>query len=60
MKKDNIDKAYISPFDKFIYEFDATHPQSESQLCEANKHKRIAQLRDDAEIDNDNSIWEGF
>lgn len=60
MNKNDIDKAYISPYDKLIYEFDATHQKSESQLKEINKHKRIARLRDNAENENESEIWEGF
>ncbi len=60
MNKNDIDKAYISPYDKLIFEFDATHPKSESQLKEINKHKRIARLRDNAENRQENTIWEEF
>lgn len=60
MNKNDIDKAYISPYDKLIFEFDATHPKSESQLKEINKHKRLANLRDHAENEQESKIWEGF
>lgn len=42
----DIDKAYVSPFDRFLHEFDATHHQSTSQLKEIKKHQRIAACRD--------------
>lgn len=60
MNKNDIDKAYISPYDKLIYDFDATHAKSESQLKEINKHKRIAKLRDNAENEQENDLWDGF
>lgn len=60
MNKNDIDKSYISPYDKLIFEFDATNPKSASQLKEINKHKRIANLRDCAENEQDSKIWEGF
>lgn len=60
MNINDIDKAYISPYDKLINEFDATHPKTESQLQEIKKHQRIAKLRDNAEDEQDNAIWEGF
>jgi hypothetical protein len=60
MNKNDIDKAYISPYDKMIFEFDATHPKSESQLKEINKHKRIANLRDNSQTEQDSELWEGF
>lgn len=61
MNNKDIDKAYISPYDKFLYEFDATHTKSASQLKEIEKHQRIALMRDDKNYeDNSSGIWEGF
>ena len=61
MNKNNIDKAYVSPYDRFLYEFDATHPKSESQLKEMKKHQRIALLRDNANArSQDKGIWDAF
>lgn len=61
MSNNDIDKAYISPYDKFLFEFDATHEKSKSQLKEIKKHERIAYLRDNAEPkDEDGEIWETF
>ncbi len=57
----DIDKSYVSPYDKFLYEFDAKHEKSESQLKEIKKHQRIAYLRDHASPDDaQGEIWEGF
>ena len=46
MNHQDIDKAYVSPYDRFLFEFDATHPRTESQIQEIEKHKRIFELRD--------------
>ena len=46
MNKDDIDKAYVSPYDKFLFNFDATHEKSASQLKEIKKFQRIFGLRD--------------
>ena len=48
MNSYDIDKAYVSPYDRFLYEFDACHEKSASQLKEIKKHQRIFALRDDA------------
>lgn len=61
MSNNDIDKAYVSPYDKFLFEFDAKHEKSESQLKEIKKHERIAYLRDHAEAkDSDGEIWDDF
>lgn len=46
MTEYDINKAYISPYDQFLFAFDAEHPKSVSQRKEIEKHKRIAALRD--------------
>lgn len=46
MVNQDIDKAYISPYDRFLFEFDATHEKSASQLKEIKKYERIFALRD--------------
>lgn len=57
----DIDKAYVSPYDKFLFEFDASHQKSASQLKEIKKHQRIALMRDDKEyIDPNSEIWTDF
>jgi len=61
MSEHDIDKAYVSPYDKFLFGFDATHEKSESQIKEINKHKRIAAMRDDKDYkDQKGEIWEEF
>lgn len=46
MNHQDIDKAYVSPYDRFLFEFDATHPRTKSQLQEIAKHQHIFALRD--------------
>lgn len=61
MSNHDIDKAYVSPYDKFLYEFDAKHKKSKSQLKEIKKHERIAYLRDNPNPKGeDGEIWEDF
>lgn len=61
MNKHDIDKAYVSPYDRFLSEFDASHAKSASQIKEIKKHQRIATLRDEANPDNKkDEIWEDF
>lgn len=57
----DIDKAYVSPYDKFLYEFDATHAKTASQLQEIEKHQRIALKRDDKRYNEEQlAIWNDF
>jgi hypothetical protein len=44
----DINKAYISPYDIFLSEFDKTQRPSAAQQQEIDKHQRIASLRDHA------------
>ncbi len=61
MSKNDINKAYVSPYDKFLFNFDATHEKTASQIQEIVKHERIALLRDDKDYKSDKSeIWESF
>lgn len=61
MSKHDINKAYVSPYDKFLFNFDATHEKSASQLKEIKKHERIALMRDDKNyISTESEIWELF
>jgi hypothetical protein len=56
-----IDKAYVSPYDKFLFEFDATHQKSASQMNEIAKHAKLARMRDDKNYSEDaGDIWSGF
>lgn len=57
----DIDKFYVSPYDKFLYHCESERPKTASQLKEINKHKRIALLRDNAEAKEVASeIWRDF
>jgi hypothetical protein len=57
----DIDKAYVSSYDRFLYEFDATHQKSASQLKEIKKHQRLAEIRDNKDHKEQSSaIWEDF
>lgn len=61
MASQDINKAYVSPYDKFMYEFDLTHSPSLSQQKEIQKHQRIAELRDNPDaVDSKAEIWEEF
>ncbi len=48
MNSYDIDKAYVSPYDRFLFEFDACHEKSASQLKEIKKYQRIFAQRDQA------------
>jgi len=57
----DIDKFYVSPYDKLFHGFDVGREKSASQIKEIEKHQRIARLRDDADApSDDNAIWEDF
>jgi len=57
----DIDKAYVSPIDRFLYEFDATHDKSASQLIEIKKYQKIFALRDHARPEGESEeVWTGF
>ncbi len=59
--EEDLDKAYVSPYDKFMYRFDADHPKSASQVKEIQKYQRIAAMRDDKDYkENKSEIWEQF
>lgn len=61
MNTNDIDKSYVSPYDKFLYEFDQTHRKSESQIKEIEKHERIALMRDNKDYKEVlGEIWEAF
>lgn len=61
MSKHDIDKAYISPIDHFLYKFDQEHVETASQKKEIKKHKRIALLRDNPEAaKREDEIWTEF
>lgn len=58
----DIDKAYVSPYDRLLATFDATHEKSASQLKEIEKHAFIFERRDNpiasSEVNDD--IWTNF
>jgi hypothetical protein len=57
----DIDKAYVSPYDRFLFEFDATHEKSASQLKEIKKYQRIFALRDQPTPEaTSDDIWTEF
>ncbi|RUR12334.1 CBU_0585 family protein [Legionella sp. km772] len=57
----DIDKAYVSPYDQFLFEFDTKHAKSASQMKEIKKHERLALMRDNKEYKaEDSSIWTDF
>ncbi|WP_133130957.1 CBU_0585 family protein [Legionella yabuuchiae] len=61
MSVQDIDKSYVSPIDKFLYKYDATHEKTQSQLKEIKKHERIANLRDNPEAGKQqDQIWQDF
>jgi len=61
MSMHDIDKAFVSPYDKFLFEFDRTHPKTESQLKEIKKNGRIAHMRDDKNYkEKDSELWSDF
>lgn len=57
----DIDKFYVSPFDKMMRQFDQEHEKTSSQIKEIEKHQKIAQLRDNLiEENQQDKIWSGF
>lgn len=57
----DIDKFYVSPYDRMFHEFDKDRIKSASQQKEIDKHARIAKLRDNADPqDESQDLWEGF
>ena len=56
----DIDKSYVSPVDEFLFTFDKKHPKTPSQKREIEKHQRLAKKRDDASVENNDTLWEKF
>lgn len=52
----DIDKAYVSPYDRFLFEFDACHEKSASQLKEIKKYQRLFAQRDQATLSREQDI----
>lgn len=60
-KTKDIDKSYISPYDKFLCDFDKKHSKSTSQQKEIEKHRRIAALRDNPAVaEKQGQLWDAF
>lgn len=59
--KFDINKSFVSIYDKFLKHFDQTHTLSESQIKEIEKHARIKKLRDNkSTTPAADGVWEGF
>lgn len=57
----DIDKFYVSPYDKFLREYDSKHVKTTSQIKEIDKHARIAHLRDEKiQTQDQDKIWSDF
>lgn len=60
-KKKDIDKSYISPYDEFLFDFDKKNPKTISQQKEIEKHRRIAALRDNPAVaEQEGKLWDAF
>lgn len=58
---EDINKAYVSPYDEFMAAFDQKHKPSLSQLQEIKKHKRISYLRDNPDPTlAKGKVWDQF
>lgn len=52
---EDIDKAYVSEYDKFLQAFDKKHPKkSPSQEAEIEKSRRLSEKRDNLVSSSDN------
>ncbi len=61
MNNEDIDKAYVSPYDEFLFAFDAKHKKTASQLKEIKKYQRIFMLRDEASVKQvADEYWDKF
>lgn len=61
MNEFEIDKAYVSAYDKFIAQFDSEHELTASQLKEIKANARIAALRDGTDVVTQaDSHWDAF
>ena len=60
-KTPEIDKKYISPYDKLLHGFDATHAPTASQQREIDKHEKIFKQRDHVNLDTQEDVlWDKF
>lgn len=60
MNNQDIEKKYISPYDEFLLDFDATHQKTPSQLKEIKKYQRIFALRDTKDKNQPDELWTEF
>ncbi len=53
-------KEFVSDLDKLISEYQRTHKLTPSQLAEIEKHKEIADLRDNPmeDVSLDSDMWD--
>jgi hypothetical protein len=59
--KFDINKSFVSIYDKFLKQFDQSHTLSASQVKEIEKHARIEKLRDNkSTTPSADGIWEEF
>jgi len=60
-KTPEIDKKYVSPYDKLLHGFDATHAPTASQQHEIKKFEKIFKQRDHANLNTEEDIlWDKF
>lgn len=56
-----INKKYVSPYDKLLHGFDATHAPSTSQQREISKYEALFKLRDEViENPENTTLWDKF
>jgi hypothetical protein len=60
MNQNDINKSFVSQYDKFLLEFDADHAKTDSQLKEIKKHQAIFALRDGKDSPENLLPMEGF
>ncbi|MDP3559455.1 MAG: CBU_0585 family protein [Legionellaceae bacterium] len=61
MSSHEVNKAFISPIDIFLRQWDKHHEKTPSQCAEIEKHAKIAKRRDQRCVDGEEEgIWEGF
>ncbi|MDF1796115.1 MAG: hypothetical protein P1U63_06215 [Coxiellaceae bacterium] len=59
--KQKTDKHYVSPADKFLAKFNATHANTASQQAEVDKYNKLDETRDNPEAPEsttDDSLWD--
>ncbi len=59
--KQKTDKHYVSPADKFLAKFNATHANTDSQQAEVDKYNKLNETRDNPEAEESqpkDSLWD--